>query len=101
MGISIEVFQPVKTYSLSAGASSTRVQVSFNPGRRKIRIASPTGAGDFYIKMGDSTVVATTSDLLVLGGTVEIFTIDANQTHVAGLQVTTAVAVNLTTGSGS
>lgn len=102
MGLTIDVFQPVETFAVSAATPTPgRVKVASGDFRRKLRFASPTGSGDYYIKFGDSTVTAAATDTLVLGGTAEIFTIPAGKTHVSALAATTTVAVNITSGAGS
>jgi hypothetical protein len=51
-----------------------------------VRIAAPANC---FIKLGDSTVVATSSDALMLAG-VEIFRVPTGSTHIAVLQDTGA-----------
>ena len=65
---------------------------------RTIRVASGDSA-DYYIALGDSNIVATSSgSIQVLGGTVETFNLKPSNTHIAVLS--TGGAVNVTLGSG-
>lgn len=70
------------------------------PAGRAIRIAS--GAADeFSIKLGSSTIDAASSDgMLILGGTVEEFAIQPNQTYIS-FKSSTDVLFNITLGTGA
>lgn len=70
------------------------------PGSRSIRLATKT-ADDYYFSIGSSLAVAASSDsVLILGGTVEIFTpIKPGLAYIA-LQSSTDVTVNCTLGYG-
>lgn len=104
MGVSIEVFQPSSedVYNPSVTTTAAATQINFNGVKRRLRFASPTGSGDYWMKFGDSTVVASaTNGTLILGGTAEIFTCPAKSTHVSLLAATSTVAVNIRPGAGS
>lgn len=81
------------TQVLTAGASSTATTTAITA--RKIRIATTAA---IYVNFGvTSGVVATTSDLIMPAGTVEVFTIEQGVTnYVAVLQVTTTGQVSIT-----
>ena len=69
------------------------------PGGRTIRIASIAG-DDFYIALGSSTIVAGTTDsMLILGGTVELFRDTGDVSYIA-IKSSTDVIVNVTLGQG-
>ena len=104
MGLDINTFQPGEdSYNVTAATPTPgRIQVNFNAVKRRLRFASPTGSGDYWIKFGDATVVAdTTTSMLALGGTVEMHTIPSKKTHVSVLAATTSVSVNIVPGSGT
>jgi hypothetical protein len=70
------------------------------PGSRSVRLGCKE-TGDYYVSFGTSDAVAASTDSMVmLGGTVEIFTsIKPADTHIA-FYSSTDVTVNLTLGYG-
>lgn len=68
-------------------------------GGRSIRFAESSGV-DYYAKLGTSDVVAASSDSAkILGGTVEVWRVQPNQTHIS-LYSSTLAIVNITLGVG-
>lgn len=69
------------------------------PTSRALRVTSKA-ADDFSIILGTSTMApSTATGMTVLGGAVEVFTVDADVTHV-GIASSTDVTVNFTLGTG-
>ena len=69
---------------------------------RQVRFAEDLGA-DYYLKFGSSDVVASSTDsMLMLGGTVETFSIEGGNTHFAinSVSTSTGAKVNVTLGHG-
>lgn len=78
----VQALTPVATVSLSLSGSSTRVAMT-DP-VSLVRIASNV---DCYVKFGNSSVTATTSDMLFPAGA-EVFAVeDPATTHVAAILV--------------
>jgi len=86
------------TATLSATTSSSRVQMG--SAGAQIRIASPSANAIVYIAFGDSSVVATTSDMPLLPGTVEMFTIVPGQ-YIAGITASGSATLSITSGRGA
>jgi hypothetical protein len=76
------------TVSVAASSSSSRVALPTKPDKaRTVRIAAPSGGTLTFIKFGDSTVTAAVTDMPILPGTTEVFTLD-DATHVAAITAT-------------
>ena len=81
------------TGKISITGTSARVALPSGVGHEDVlRLASTT---DCYIKFGDSTVEATTSDALFTAG-VELFKVPAAATHVAAIQVSASGVMTVT-----
>lgn len=93
------------TVALSAGTTSTRVQLGAMPrtGSYQLRVENE-GASAASYRVGDNTVVATTGDLALPAGGVEVITVpntDMNpQTYVAAITASGTAALKFTTGQG-
>ena len=74
-------FTPGPTVTLAATATSGRVAIPLNAG--SVRLANP-GASVVFVRFGDGTVAATTSDMPILPGTAEAFSV-GGVSHVAGI----------------
>lgn len=69
------------------------------PSGRAVRLSSKA-ADDYSVVFGTTTAVATSSGaILILGGTVETFRLEAGNTHIA-IVSSTDVSVNVTLGYG-
>jgi hypothetical protein len=81
------------TQVLTAGASSTATGTPYTT--HKIRIATTAA---IYVNFGNSSVVATTQNLIIPANSTEVFSIEISQgnTYVAVLQVTTTGQVSIT-----
>lgn len=99
----INAFTPGITVVLSATTTTSRVALlpstSYYRGG-SLRVGSISTNANCFIKFGDSTVVATTSDMVIPLGTVEIFTVPVNATHVAAITSAGTAILNLTLGEG-
>lgn len=95
-------FNPVEdgTVSISASTSSSRIQVqSVVTTNSHVRIVN-TGAVTIFIKRGvDNTVVATTSDIPIMPGTIEVFTL-AGYTYIAAITASGTGTIYFTPGEG-
>lgn len=91
------VFSPRATTTLSATTVSSNVTVSSSSNNVMI---SNAGSVTVFIKFGsDSSVTATTGDLPVLGGTVQVFS-KGGTSYIAGITGTGSATVYVTGGDG-
>ena len=91
-------FGPGATVSLTCSGTSASVQVSGSSAVRMVRVYN-SGAVDVFIKSGDSTVVATTSDTPMPPGIVEILNIGTKQ-YIAGITASGQAKLYFTIGVG-
>ncbi len=80
---------------------STGVREWLSP-NRAARFSEAAGI-DYYLRLGGSGVtVSSTNGMLMLGGTVEVFSIEGGNTHFATLSVSTSTGavINVTLGHG-
>lgn len=106
------VFTPVASTAPSFSATFDNTSTNFalestalgrvwqGPGGRSIRVAN-SGADDFHMNMGSSTIVAASSDsILMLSGSVEVFhPLTPSVTYIAFVS-STDVTANVTIGYG-
>lgn len=88
--------------SVSSATSSVRLPARNPPA---VRLYVEVSGAQCYIRAGDSTVVATTSDTWLVPGVVEVFDLadSANGgtfTHIAGITASGTATLRITTGSG-
>jgi len=105
MPAAMNPFTPGATATLSATTSSSNAALSNqaaaqNVGGQQCRIAAPAGGSIAFIKFGTSSVTAAVTDTPILPGSVEMFTIPANATHVAVITGTSTQTLYVTTGYG-
>lgn len=100
-------FEPIGTLTLNATGTADTDTLESDPRLfrwaypRTVRVAVPTGGDDVYIHFDVSAVDAQNTDMRVLAGTVEMFTVQPRFTHVSALSSAgNAVAVNVTIGHG-
>lgn len=100
-------FMPIGTLTLNASGTADTDTLESDPRLfrwsrpRVVRIAVPTGGDDVYIHFDTSAVDAVNTDMRVLAGTVELFTVEPRFTYVSALSSAgNAVAVNVTIGHG-
>lgn len=80
--------------TITTGAASTRITIPTNAAAQKpnyLRIASTAYA---FVKIGDSSVTATSNDIL-LQPNEELYIVVSGNTHVAAIQDTAAGKVNV------
>ena len=106
-------FQPLATTAPSFNITRTTLGTSENvlqsttirewagPSGRAVRVSETSGV-DYRIAFGSSTLVAAaTASMLILGGVVEVFSVQPDQTYVAIMTVSTQISdVNITLGYG-
>ena len=96
-------FQPGVSKKITATASSSRVALDFTGvlPKRQARV-TVDGTDNAYIKFGTVSVVAAATDIFILTGTTEVFTIPAGAvTDIAAIaDDATGCTVYLTAGNG-
>ena len=80
---------------------STSIREWAGPSGRSVRLSETSGV-DYRVQFGSSLVVAaSTISMLILGGVVEVFSLQPDQTYIAIMTVSTQVSdVNVTLGYG-
>lgn len=89
-------FVPSTTTSVSATTSSARALVGAGPSVRLYNAGSAT----VFVAFGTDSVTATTSDMPVPAGTIEVLERGAN-THLAALTASGTATLYVTAGLGS
>ena len=101
-------FHPIRdaTVSLSATTSTGRVALGGTPrtGPFQVRVKNAAGGADASVRFGDGTVAATSADLSIPAGGVEVFTLrnldTSPTTYVAAITATGTATLTFTTGEG-
>lgn len=102
----MKAFQPMPSsgsinYSLSVTTSSARVAIS--GGGPDVRVVNETAQGAF-VRFTDSAGNATTSDMFIPGGAVEVYNIPdptgGLHTHIAAITSTGSTTLRFTSGRG-
>jgi len=99
MGMQERAFRPLAaTQTATATASSAVITLNNTMGTRAVRIAN-VGANAINVQIGTATNVAatTTSSLVMLGNTVEVFTAQVGENYIAVIANTTTGSVVYTT----
>ncbi len=91
-------FTPGSTVSRTVTATTARVALPSLAGNQ-VRVASPATNTVAFIKFGDATVEAVGTDMPILPGTVEVFTVQPSFTNVAAIG-TTGTTLYFTAGDG-
>ena len=89
------IFQPIASTSLGVGTSSVRTALPAQTGM--VRVIAD--GQKVYLRFGDSTVTATTSDMMIPAGQPEGFRTMA-ATHVAAICQSGTAALSITSGEG-
>lgn len=96
----ILAFEPLATAKITVGASTARVAVTTLKGKVQVRVCSD-GTDTVWIKFGGSTVTAATTDMPILPGSAEIFTIASDgDLYVAAIGNSASGTIYFTPGSG-
>jgi len=102
----MEPFHPVDdaTTTLAAGTTSVRAAIKKRPtGEFQIRIHNAAAALCFY-RIGDDAVTATSTDVPLPSGAIEVVTLDNPdadpETHIAAILASGTGSVYVTTGGG-
>ena len=91
------VFVPNKANTSSISASTTSGRVALQGTGKAVRIYN-AGLVPVFIQMGNSSVAATTSNVPIAAGAVEVFGLNNNITHIAAIVASSTSAVYLTRG---
>lgn len=93
-------FRAVSDNNALSFALESTLRVFQGPAGRSVRITNSDASANYYILFGSSTVVATsTNGILMLGGVPFITGIAPSQTYIS-IVSSTSVAVNITLGYG-
>jgi hypothetical protein len=92
---------PTVNATSGAGSSSAAVAMTKVANNRQVLVTSASGGtqGTAFIRFGASTVQADATDMPILPGTAQIFTLGAGQTHFA-VFAAAATQVYVTSGNG-
>ena len=102
-----DVFKPGPSFSATAGSgAAVAVQVKTTgtgagASPATLRVCTAASSALMYVKFGDSSVVATSNDMALPGGVVEIFQLSANDTHMSVISSGSSNTVYATIGLGS
>lgn len=96
-GGSVTPYMPSGNASLAAGVSSSRVVL---PSADTAVWVQNLGSATVYLKFGNSSVVATTSDTPLLAGQNALLN-SAAATHLAGITASGTASLTITTGTGN
>lgn len=92
-------FTPGGSVTLPATTSSANVALPTLKGNQAL-IYAPAANAAAFIKFGDSTVAAATTDIAIPPGFNRIFTIPSGATHVAAITGASTATLYFTTGDG-
>lgn len=92
-------FCPGLTATLAVSNTTGRVALA-KPNGAQVHITTLAADAACYIKFGDVTVVATTSDMRINPGATHILTVPAAATHVAAITAASTAALSVTSGIG-
>ena len=82
----------IPSASISASTSSARAAFPAGHSKNAVYIHN-TGSVPIFVKSGDSTVTATTSDSFVVGGTARLFYCNPLHTHIAAITASSTATV--------
>lgn len=103
MGMQERAFRPLAaTQTATATASSAVISLNYTMGTRSVRVAN-VGANAINLNIGTAVSVAatTTTSLVMLGNTVEVFTLAPAENYIAVIaNTTTGSVVYCTVGEG-
>lgn len=92
------VFKPVASATLPASTTSARIALPAQT--ENVRLVND-GAGKVFVAFGDSSVVATVSDMVLIQNQPENFRVPRGASHVAAVTASGAVVLNVTSGEGN
>lgn len=94
-----DVFRPMYGSGVSAapGTTTARSSVGFNGSNV---LVTNLGAVTCYVRVGNSSVVATTADYPVLPGTQIVLQKEINDSHVAYITASGSGSIHLMSGNG-
>lgn len=92
-------FTPGPTSLLAVTSSTGRVAFA-TPRGSQVRIVSAVGGQACFVKFGDVTVTAAVTDMPILPGAIEVFTIPPGSTYVAAITASSTATLYFTSGDG-
>lgn len=92
-------FTPTNSVTRAVTTSTANVALA-RKGANQVLIYAPAANAVAFIKFGDSTVTATTSDIAIAPGFNRIFTIPPDVTHVAAITAASTATLYFTNGDG-
>ncbi len=101
--VNIRSFQPVgDTVSLAVGTGTSNIAVTRNGmGLQAVRLFND-GNEKIYVRFGDSTVTAAVATgIPMLPNSIEVFSFQREQTHIAAIAGAPGNTLRVTTGEGS
>lgn len=99
--MSLRTFAPSYSKGISVSPTTTTAASALDSSSRSALVVSNKHASiDCYIRTGDSTVVATAADYIVLFGQQVSLTKDPDHTHVAYLSVSGTGSLHIIPGDG-
>lgn len=94
-------FTPGATVTLAVTTSTGNVALGVPLIEKQVRIASLAANAAAFIRFGSSTVTAAVTDVPILPGTVTIFSVGADVTHVAAITGASTATLYFTSGQGA
>lgn len=91
------------TLTLSATTTSgttSRTAIVPSAQAQQLRLAAPAGGAVVFVKVGNSAVTAAVTDMPLLPGTIEMFSIGPQDTHIAAITAASTQSVYVTPGQG-
>ena len=92
-------FTPGATATLAVTTSTGNVSLG-RKGGDQMRVCNIAGGQIAFVKFGTSAVTAAVTDLPILPGTAEIFSVPRDATHVAAITSTSTATLYVTSGDG-
>ncbi len=86
--------------TVSRTVTSSTANVALGTGGDQVMISSAAGGNIAFVKFGDSTVTAATTDTPILPGTVQVYTIPPGATYIAAIGSATTT-LYITRGDGA
>lgn len=88
------------TVSVTTTTGRTALGTNFTENRSRHSMLSNDGSETVFVRFGDSTVEATTADVPLLAGTVQVFSPPADATHIAAITASGTSTLYVTAGEG-
>jgi hypothetical protein len=96
--MTLKTFMPNGSATATISATTVTARAAVDQHSNSARVVN-AGTATAFLKFGDSTVEATTTDMPILSGATETFTKGA-ATHIAAITASGTATVYLTSGEG-